>query len=106
MSLDTSSNFTLLDPPNYPESPSIKVQYHGYILDLGAASDRLLDCFVHELTDRLVDMVERSNRYGWAKGPKAFEYDKSQIHYHLRGLKSEQARRLSIALRTMPVVGA
>jgi hypothetical protein len=63
-----------------------------------------LDCFVHELTDRLIEMIERNKRHGWAKGPAAFEYDKSQVRYHLRGLTKEQARRRDIALRTMPVV--
>jgi hypothetical protein len=102
--LDTTSNVTLLEPENYPDSPSIKLQYHGFILDLGAASDRLLDCFIMELTGKLTYMIERSNRYGWAKGPKAFEYDKAQIHYHLRGLMSERARRRDVAVRNMPVL--
>jgi hypothetical protein len=102
--LDTASNVTLLDPPNYPGSPSIWIDYHGFRINLGAASDKLLGCFVEELTDKLVQMVERSNRYGWAKGPKAFEYDKSQVRYHLRGLMKEQSRRRDIALRTMPVL--
>jgi hypothetical protein len=104
MSLDTSSNYTLLDPPNHPGSPAIRLEYHGYYLDLGAASDKLIDCFVAELTGRLVEMVERNNRHGWKAGPLAFEYDKSQVRYHLKGLMAEQSRRRDVALRTMPVL--
>jgi hypothetical protein len=104
MSLDTSGNLTTLEPENYPDSPSIKVQYHGFILDLGAASDRLLDCFVHELTDRLVDMAETNNKNGWKAGPIVFEYAVAQTRYHLRGLMKEQSRRRDVALRTMPVL--
>jgi hypothetical protein len=107
MSLDITSNVIFLDPPSLPDSPSIKLEYKGYKLDLGAASDRLLACFILELTDQLGEMIARNNKHGWAGGQAAFEYAKSQIHYHLRGLMNERARRMAIALSTMPVpVGA
>jgi hypothetical protein len=102
--LDTSSNYVVLEPENYPESPSIRLNYHGFILDLGAASDRLLDCFILELTGKLTYMIERSNLYGWAKGPKAFEYDKRKSTITCAGLMSERSRRRDVALRTMPVL--
>jgi hypothetical protein len=104
MSLDITSNVTFLDPPSTPNSPSIKLDYRGYTLDLGAASDRLLNCFILELTNALDEMAERVKRHGaW----ESYEYTRSQVLYHIRGLMNERSRRKAIEFSTMPVpVGA
>lgn len=102
-SLDTSSNFTQLEPTAAPDCPSIKIHYRGFDLDLGEVSDRLLGSFILELTNKLGEMIERYNRHGWVSGLIAYEYDKSQLHFQLRGLMKERARRLDLALKTPPV---
>jgi hypothetical protein len=57
-----------------------------------------------ELTGKLTYMIERSNRYGWAKGPKAFEYDKAQVQVPPARSYVGAGQAAGCCLRTMPVL--